>query len=507
MPNIDRIGIIDIGSNSIRLVIYERLSALSHRILDESKAAARLSERVRDDGTITPKDIMSIVDILIHFKQLCEVHETTRIRAVATAAIRNAANREEIVQLLEHHTGLAIEVLSGKDEARFGFIGMVNTINIQDGFLVDIGGGSTEICLFLQRKLLHSVSFPFGSVNTAKRYASNGQVSESQQPQLRAMVMEALKLHPWILSHPGLPIVGLGGTFRSVAKLNQRRTGYSLQLTHHYKMNATDTDELLQHLSPLPIEQLKKIDGMSKDRADITVPGLYMIQTLLNQMGAKQIIVSGSGLRDGIFYESLTPDKPVLEDALEYSIRNLLELNPYAAVAHVEQVDRIVLKLWDHLAPSIAGIPNRGRKYLHTAALLYRMGITIHYYNYQRHTFYMMLNARIGGLSHREIILCALIASYQSKNRCRRLAAPYKNILNEGDLLLAIELGTLLQLAIALDRSETQTVADVHVKVRPKELELSLQTQRSPMIELRELEALEKDFKKVWKRQLNVTLA
>lgn len=505
MSNQRRIGIIDIGSNSIRLVIYEQLSPNSHHIIDESKESAKLSSRVSSDGTIPVEAIMKIVDILNHFKTLCAVHHTNDIRAVATAAIRNARNRDKILTLLHEHTGLYIKCISGEEEARYGFIGVVNTIPVRDAFLIDTGGGSTEITLIKNRKLINSVSLPIGAVNTASRYASQGMLSAEQEMQVIHAVQQQLRKVNWIQENQGLCVVGLGGTFRSIAKINQQRTGYSLDSTHHYTMGPEVLDQMYDMLAPLSMDQLKKINGLSKDRADNIKCGITILRTILNDMKAPLITISGSGLRDGLFFEATNPASPILPDVLEYSIQNLLTLNPYASRQHLKQVNRLSLMLFDSLSNKYA-LPDAYRKYMHTASCLYRLGVSIHYYDYQAHTFYMMTHSRIDGLTHREILLCALIASYKSKRRCKKLAATHSDILTIEDIQIATKLGSLLQLAIALDRSETQPVVDMQISIENGELTLGLHTRHSPSIELKAVNAVEKEFKKTWALTLSTNV-
>ena len=162
MSSSTSIGIIDIGSNSIRLVIYEINPHGAYRVVSEHKDSARLSERIGSDGILYSKDIISIVPILSHYTLLCKVHEVQTIRAVATAAIRNAANSVEIVRILQEQTGLHIEVLSGTEEARYGYLGVINTIDIRDGLIIDIGGGTRKSHCFETGKWC--TAFPFHSV-------------------------------------------------------------------------------------------------------------------------------------------------------------------------------------------------------------------------------------------------------------------------------------------------------------------------------------------------------
>ncbi|GGI44345.1 phosphatase [Paenibacillus marchantiophytorum] len=491
------IGIIDIGSNSIRLVIYEINAQGAYRVVSEHKDSARLSERIGYDGILHSKDIISIVPILSHYALLCRVHEVQTIRAVATAAIRNAANSAEIVRILEEQTGLHIEVLSGTEEARFGYLGVINSIDIQDGFIIDIGGGSTEVTLFRDRKLKHSVSFPFGAVNTTRQFMKNDNLIVQEMADIRRMVEEAISEHPWLKGSPNLPMIGLGGTIRTLGKMSQKRNKYSLQLAHNYVLKSGELPAFLALLSSLPLDKRKKIDGLSKERVDIMVPGLMIMATIFEATQASACIISGSGLRDGLFHETFDPQHPIKHHVLEASIDNLLALHPNAAEKHVRHVDRMAMQLYQKLADK-AELGERSQRYLHAAALLHRIGASIHYYQYLKHTQYMMANAHIDGLSHREIVICSFIATYKTKSRIHQQALAHKDLLTETDEALIIKLGTLLKLAIALDYSETQPVQELQLTKSETALTLKLMCIHNPILELKELAVVSKEFEKAW---------
>lgn len=501
MSSRSSIGIIDIGSNSIRLVIYEINAHGAYRVVSEHKDSARLSERIGSDGILYSKDIISIVPILSHYALLCKVHEVQTIRTVATAAIRNATNSAEIVRILQEQSGLHIEVLSGTEEARYGYLGVINTIDIRDGLIIDIGGGSTEVTLLRNRKLLHSVSFPFGAVNTTRQFMKNGNLTEQEMSDIRRMVEDAILAHPWIAGSPNLPMIGLGGTIRTLGKISQKRNKYSLQLAHNYMLKPGELRDFLQLLSSMPLEKRKKIDGLSKERADIIVPGLIIMDTIFEAAGSSSCIISGSGLRDGLFYEMFDPKHPIKEDVLEASIHNLLLLHPNAAVKHVSHVDKFAMQLYRTLtAPHES--EDRSQRYLHTAALLHRIGASVHYYHYLKHTQYMMTGAHIDGLSHREIVICSFIATYRTKSRTHQQVLAHKDLLMESDEALIVKLGTLLKLAMALDHSETQPVQELQTTQTESTLTLKLLCIHNPIMELKELAAISKDFEKIWELKL-----
>lgn len=493
-----RIGIIDIGSNSIRLVVYERTSGGAHRVIDGSKRAARLSEHLDENGALPEETIQELVEMINHFRLICAHHRTGLIRAVATAAVRNAANRDQVLDRIETETGLPIELISGEDEAGYGYLGMINTMSVVDGFLIDIGGGSTEVSLFRDRELVSAVSFPFGCVSTTRQFSKGGMLSDSQLKELEQHAEAAVIAHPWLKQAANLPLVGVGGTIRSLGKMHQAYVKYPFESTHNYPMSAHATDELFELLRKLPLGKRRNFPGLSKDRVDIIVPGIAILRTIFRAIGASHYVICGAGLRDGLFFATRFPEKPRLDNVVMYSVNNLAALHPEAPMQHTLQVNRIVMQL----AQALRGrLPENDEAMLFSdiASTLHRIGASIDYYDYKRHTFYLMINSRLNGLSHRELLICSLIASYKGKNRVKQVAASYKPLLSDDDISLVCKLGTLLQLGIALDRSETQAIGRLEVEETHGKLQLRpIRTNGALALERKEVDALSSDFKKLW---------
>jgi exopolyphosphatase/guanosine-5'-triphosphate,3'-diphosphate pyrophosphatase len=257
-------------------------------------------------------------------------------------------------------------------------------------------------------------------------------------------------------------------------------------------------EDLFDLLRKQPLSKRNNIPGLSKDRTDIIVPGVAILRTLFRIMRASHYTVCGSGLRDGLFFATRFPDRPRLDDVLSYSVNNLAALHPEAPQQHMAQVNRAALQLFDELQLRHP-FPERARLWMDTASTLYRIGASIDYYDYTKHTFYLMVNSHINGLSHRETLLCAAIASYKNKNRVRQQAAAYKPMLSDDDITLICRLGSLLQLAVALDRSETQAIGRLDVEYTENKLNLrALRADGSLAVERKEVDALANDFKKQW---------
>ncbi|GKU75775.1 Ppx/GppA phosphatase family protein [Paenibacillus sp. L3-i20] len=493
-----RIGIIDIGSNSIRLVVYEKTETGAHRVVDGSKRSARISGKVDNTGSLTDEALFELIDILKHFVRICSLHKINHMRAVATAAIRNATNQPYILERIRKETALEIELLSGQQEAEYGFLGMINSLDVNDGYLIDIGGGSTELSLFRNRTILHSVSFPFGCVSLNQRNFSGQPFNNKELETIENLITKSLKQFEWIFEAPDMPLIGVGGTVRALGKVHQAVNGYPLSQTHNYNVDESQVEVLFQLMRSLPLEQRRKIPGLSKDRADIIIPGIAVLRTIFKAIQASHYQICGAGLRDGLFHATRFPNRPKLDDPLMFSLTNLCALHAEAPRQHVKQVNRLALELFDELHIR-EQLESRTRTLLDAASQLYRIGASIDYYNYAKHTFYLIIHSQLNGLSHREIIMTAAIASFKSKGRAKGLLAPYKSLISSADLELICKLGMLLQLAAALDRSEMQSIGILAIRTTESHLLLRpLNARGSLAVESHEVEELSPDFNKHW---------
>ncbi|MGF7047457.1 exopolyphosphatase/guanosine-5'-triphosphate,3'-diphosphate pyrophosphatase [Paenibacillus sp. DS2015] len=497
-----RIGIIDIGSNSIRLVIYDTTPEGGYKVIKESKQAARLSEKITAEGRLEEEALWSIIPILKQFKRVCTTFEVKQIRAGATAAIRNAPNATEIIEFLSRESSIDIKIITGKEEAYFGFLGVINSFDIQDGFVIDIGGGSTEITLFQNRRYQDSISLPFGAVNTNVEFGNDGNWSEEQIHELRSYVLEKLRQNDWMTSSPDLPVFGLGGTIRSLGKIDQKNRHYTMPNSHNYVMDTEQVNDMYELLPSMPFEKRKLVDGLSKNRADIIVSGLIIFHTVYHYIQANRCLISGEGLREGMLHDLIDPVGAVKSSALEYSINTLLTFEAEVSRKHLDHVYGLVQVLYRALQDDRQ--LEEHQKLLYVSSMLYQIGGHINYYQYNRHTHYWLMNASIRGLTHREIILCALIASYNTKSRKQKLSHEYKDILLASDEEWIHKLGSLVQLGIALDQSETQVVQSIQANVVNKTFHLTVISDAETWIEQEEMESAMKVFKSAWNLKLKI---
>ncbi|NGM80963.1 Ppx/GppA family phosphatase [Paenibacillus sp. 7124] len=494
--DLSRTGIIDIGSNSIRLVIYETTPEGGYRIIKECKYSARLSEKITIENRLERDALETIVPVLLQFKQVCRVFGAERIRAGATAAIRNASNSEEIASFLSEAASLPIEIISGQQEAYFGFLGVINAFDVQDGFVIDIGGGSTEITQFQNRRFRNSISFPFGAVNTNVAFSHGGNWSMEQVHRLENFVRERLESCEWLKSGKGLPLFGLGGTLRTLGKIDQKRKSYSLPNSHGYTLSTETVKRFMETLPAMPYDKRKNLEGLSKSRADIIVSGLIIFHTVYQYVGAGHALISGEGLREGMLHDLLEPGNPVRASALEYSLGTLQQLNQEASAEFLSQVLEHAQKLFTTLNGE--NDEKEMEMLIYVSVMLYRLGANINYYQSKRHTRYWLMNSPIRGLTHRQLVLCSMIASYSTKSRKQKLSADHKDILLPSDEERIHKLGSLVQLSAALDTGETGIQQQIKPRLKGGSLEIELRVNERPLLKLEEIDNALKAFRNAW---------
>ena len=500
-----RIAIIDIGSNSARLVISHIYKNGAYNMVYNQKEALRLSQKVDGQNLLTEEAFTSTLDTMRSFAHMCKIYQADKTIAVATAAIRNASNGPELVAKVAEQTGIQLHIISGKTEAYISYLGVINTLDVKNGIIFDLGGGSTELILFKNRKILESVSLPLGAVNTTGMFNTRNEMPPNVYNDLNAFIMSQLAQYPW-LKQSNLPLIGVGGTARTVAKIIQRAKKYPATKIHNYSYPIQTFRSFFNKLCLTNLEQRKKISGLSTERSDIILAGSSIISCLLEATGAKKLITSGCGLREGLFYDyySKSNNVPLIaKNILERSRENTLRLFE-SDTAHARHITKLALAMFDGWM-ELHKVRKSNRRLLETAALLHDIGITINFYSHARHSAYMIQNAKLFGLTHKEQIITSAIAGWHngiSKNYFK--SRFYKEMLTENNWKLINKLSLLLALAESLDYSEMRMVHTLTPSFNKKNALLTLHAEHYPTIEMHQLKDHLSWFKKAFGVELKV---
>jgi exopolyphosphatase/guanosine-5'-triphosphate,3'-diphosphate pyrophosphatase len=458
-----RVAIIDLGSNSARLMVADYQAGYAYRIADEISRRVRLSEGMAAGGALLPAPRARAIQTVRMFKAFCDAHRITRLVPVATAAVRDAANRVDFLKELHTATGLRFRVLSGEDEAYYSAIGVVNSLGLRDGLVMDLGGGSTEVSRVRRGRFERGETTPLGAVRLTEMFFDiTERPKTSDVNRLIQFVSGAFEAIEWMALEAGHQLAGVGGTIRALAHMDRLARGYPLGLVNGYELRRHGVDRLIERMADLPASQrARKIPGLQPDRADIILAGALAVREAMRRADAHSLMVCGHGIREGLFFqEFLKPaDPPIIKDLRRFSVENLGRLYGYEP-AHAAHAAKLALSLFDQLAGR-HGFGKEERDCLWAAAQLHDIGTVVDYYDHHRHSHYIIQSAGLGGYSHRETELIGLLCLYHRKGNP---AASDLGVLNgEGDLDRVRKLASLLRLSEYLDRSRTQTITRLTV--------------------------------------------
>ncbi|RDW15532.1 Ppx/GppA family phosphatase [Oceanobacillus chungangensis] len=453
-------SIIDIGSNTMRLVVYTKEKSGRFHEVENTKAVARLRNYLTSDNTLSNDGIERMVNILQSFKEVVDTYELNELVCVATATIRQAKNNQAIKEIVKTEVGWEMQILSEKEEAYYGYLAVVNSTSISEGITIDIGGGSTEITYFKNRQLVDSHSFPFGAL-TLKDFLTDNKSMDKKLVKLRTYLFEQFNTLDWLVDKQ-VPLIGIGGSARNLAQIHQSREKYPLAGLHQYQMNDSDIAETTFYLSSLSDEELGKVEGLSSDRIDTIVPAANVFLCLYQMIDAKTFVLSRKGLRDGVFYKRLTKhlESSLHPNVLQDSIEDLVhEYNLNKTQIHHVQI--LTKKLLQELQINgLGSLTRQDWELLDRACYVYHLGQYIDSESSAQHTFYLLANRTIDGLMHIDRLKLALIASYKNKTVFKQFIDPFHNWFLKKDRKKLYTLGALLKFTYSLDATKRQVVQD-----------------------------------------------
>jgi exopolyphosphatase/guanosine-5'-triphosphate,3'-diphosphate pyrophosphatase len=465
MMDKDKYAIVDIGSNTMRLVIYTRDKSGRLTETENVKAVARLRGYLSESGSMEDEGIDVLVDTLKSFQEVTRHHNLEEVKCVATAAVRQANNQQDIVERVKKETDFNIRVLSEFEEANYGFLAVVNSTPFDSGITVDIGGGSTELTFFENRKLIYFYSFPFGALSLKEQFVKGDMPTGDELKKLRAFLKEQFQTLPW-LKDKKLPLIGIGGSARNMAQVHQEYIEYPLAGIHQYRMSAAEVKMVNKMLQSMDFQDVQRVEGLSKDRADIIIPAIEVFSYLMDYIKADVFALSRKGLRDGVFYEQLTKDfeMPIFPNVVEESFYELA-IDYDINLKHASQVSTHAMMMLHELEKNeIAQVSQKDEKFVRLGSSLYNLGSYIDAEASHQHTFYLLANRTIDGLLHKDRLTVALIASFKNKEVFKRNAALYQEWFGKDELSKYTLFGSIVKLAYSLNATKRDIIQSISIK-------------------------------------------
>ncbi len=478
-----RIAIIDIGSNTVRLVLYKEQGAGIEEFRNV-KAPLRLRRFLNDQNKMSEQGIQLLLEALKNFREVLDYHDVTEVECTATAAIRQAANKAEIFERVKNETGFQIRLLSGEEEACYGLSAVLKTMPVENGLTIDIGGGSTEITLFENRKLKHLYSFPFGVVSLKEQFIDEDRMKPKEQKKMAEYIKSEFGKFDWLSKAPDGVIVAIGGSARNLANLQQLKENYPPLGVHGYELTVDALEQLRKELSPLSYSEFEKVDGLSNERADLILPALEVFYQLSLHTKAKGLLVSSRGLRDGIVLERTKNGLwETSEDVKKNGIQRLLTVYGHDTEHHFQMMKLTEKMLAGFEKEGLINITKKERFLIEQAAALFYLGEYISSSSKSRHTFYLLINSLFDGFTHREKAFISLTASFTNNSTLKQYLEQFKGWFSKEDIQKMREYGALLKLCFSLNSSKRSIVQDLQVKQKNNQVFITVYCTGNEMAE------------------------
>jgi exopolyphosphatase/guanosine-5'-triphosphate,3'-diphosphate pyrophosphatase len=510
-PNGRVVSFIDIGTNSVRLLVVRLNPNHSYTILTRQKQQVRLGEGEFDEEEIQPEAIERLVVVCKKFTDLARTFSTEEFVAVATSAMREAANQNEILHLLRQEAQIDVRVISGQEEARLIYLGVASGIHIEDRqvFFIDIGGGSTEIAVGGDRTYQYLESFRLGALRLSNLYfprENTGPVSSDQYKRVQHHVKDTI-IHSVRKIRDMKPVMAVGssGSIMNLADIAQKAI-HQDGSNGDPVLSGKDLQKVIDLLCSLPLDQRRKIPGMNPERADIIIAGAAILDTFLKELGLDSIQTTGRGLQDGLLMDYLSRmDVFPLLGELSPRQRSVLQLGRSCGIneVHARTVTGLVLELFDSAKEQgLHNFSDNERELLEYATFLHDIGSFISYSNHHAHSYYIIKNSELLGFDQKEITFMANIARFHRKKTLRKKDPEVMELESrERDTLRVLT--TFIRLSESLDRSHTALIQHVKFTRMNKEcIHLEVVARGDCQLEIWGVEAEKKAFEKIFGKQL-----
>lgn len=481
----ERIAAIDIGSNSVRLVVAQVEASGGYRVLDEERENTRLASEIDETGLLSERAVEETFVALRNFMSIVTGYGVKQLRAIATSAVRDAANGPDFCWRAARELGLTVEVISPEEEARLAYLSVARAFDVTGRpiAVADIGGGSTEILLASAGMVNEVFATRLGAVRVSERCKLIDQASSGALADAEAYVDRQLKRVIGKLPLVPSMLFGTGGTFTAMASVLMSQNGEEDTTARGYQVARAEVRHLMLDLAKMPAERRKKVPGLNPRRAEIIVGGLLVIDRVLRRLQVNTVQVHTRGVRDGLLLTMVrqAPKRTVSQADRWAGVERFAE-NCGVDLNHARQTARLAGLLLDQLAGPL-GIDPHDRQLIEVAAMLANVGYLINFDKHHKHSFHLILNSDLIGFERRDLLLVANVARYH------RGAAPKQKHrgfadLAPGDQQRVAKMAALLRLALALDRTHQQQINDLRCRVVGDRVEVSIRARGDAEVDL-----------------------
>ena len=465
LRKVRRVAAIDVGTNSTHMLVASVDVALGTFSIDlAEKSTTRLGERDPETGELTPEAIARGLQSLRHFQELALSHKVEQIVVAATSAVREAPNGRDFLQMIKDQLGLDVDLVSGPEEARLIYLGVLSGMPFGDRphLVLDIGGGSTELILADGRDARALTSTRVGAVRLQRDFVKDDPIPPQRRSFLQAFIQGSLepavdKVHRRIKPGETPVLVATSGTAMAIGSLAAAEDDRPPLKLHGYKVSRQRLNRVVERLVTMTPDQRRGLTAINDRRAEIIVPGSLILQTTMQMLGVDELVLSERALREGLIVDWMLRHE-LLEDRFSFqsSIRQrtvIHQVQRFAVnQARAERVASHALSLYDNTHGALHRDDGSGRDLLWAAAMLHACGQHINLSAYHKHSWYLIRHGELLGYSEAEHLMIAAIARYHRRSLPKKRHESWQALPTRDNRRTVSEMSLLLRLAAALDR-------------------------------------------------------
>jgi exopolyphosphatase/guanosine-5'-triphosphate,3'-diphosphate pyrophosphatase len=478
-----RLAAIDIGTNSLHMIVVQVRPDLSFEVIDREKEMIRLGAGGLDGRALTPEAMHAALQVLSKFHRLAESHGVDEIVAVATSAVREAENGGEFLKAASEQASIRARVISGTEEARLIHLAAAYGIGAagETAVVVDIGGGSVEITRGTGSNVDLGRSFKLGVIRLTERYIKSDPIEPREERKLVRHIESELGSYLDEITKAGFDrVIGTSGTILSLGAVafasTKRPPGTSLR---NRRVPAKALRRVRRTLTELNLERRLRTPGLEPRRADLAPAGAILLDTILRRLGASDLTLCDLSLREGLVLDYIARHRKQIAQADRYPDirrRSIIELAERCSYwpEHSHHVAKLAVALFDQTR-GLHGMTDHEREWLEYAALLHDIGVHISYERHHKHSYYLIKNGDLRGFEPDEIETIALIARYHRRGTPRRRHTGFEDLPRKRRRIVR-RLAAMLRLAENLDRSHSQMITGVELHDRGEDGLLQLRT-------------------------------
>lgn len=465
-----RLAAIDIGTNSVHMIVVRVRPDFSFEVIDREKEMVRLGAGGLDGRRLTREAMAAALQALSKFERLARSHQVDEILAAATSATREATNGGDLLAAIERDTGIRPRIITGSEEARLIHLAAVYGVDTpKPAVVIDVGGGSVEVTLGAGADVRFARSFKLGVLRLSERFVTSDPISKRDERKMVEHISDQVERYLDHIVGAGFDrVIGTSGTVLSLgAVATALESGTAPTELRNLKVSAKAIRKARRLVCDLPLERRLEMTGLDPRRADLVVAGAVLVDTLLRRLDAKDITLCDLALREGLVLDFIQRNRRHIrqvDEVPDVRRRSVLELAERSGweEAHARQVSSLALALFDGLS-AIHGLGDRAREWLDYAALLHDVGTHISYERHHRHSYYLIRNGDLRGFEPAEIDVVALAARYHRRAEPSREHEGYGELPSELRKTVRL-LGAILRLAESLDRSRHAMVKSLRVR-------------------------------------------